>query len=203
MSGDQVLEDPLNEARLLQQLNDPGHPHVISLLQTFEDSVDCWMVLLPLHIQTIFVPTYSFYRIIYLCIQSRFSNWWLYGSLCLTYNRKNIFSLFRWWNLLNAESSLTSFVRPDVSMNLSLDCRFRNSFLTYFHEFKNFLARLKSFVFSTPIFDSWHKGFNRYFRHLIDALFYIHSRHICHLDLSLENLLMDASGSLKVLLSIS
>eukprot|EP00474_Spongospora_subterranea_P009696 CRZ10154.1 hypothetical protein [Spongospora subterranea] len=45
LTGDRVIEDPINEMRLLEQLGNPGHRHVIRLLETLEDDENYWMAL--------------------------------------------------------------------------------------------------------------------------------------------------------------
>ncbi|CEP01776.1 hypothetical protein PBRA_008718 [Plasmodiophora brassicae] len=107
LKGDKVLEDPINEMHLLEQLGDPGHPHVVRLIESLEDDEHYWMVL-------------------------EFAS------------RGELFDV--------------------ISESGRLD--------------ENTAAK--------------------YFLQLAKALEYIHSHNVCHLDLSLENILLDDHGDLKL-----
>ena len=42
MAGDKIMEDPINEVRLLEQLRTPGHRHVVRLIDSLEDEENYW-----------------------------------------------------------------------------------------------------------------------------------------------------------------
>jgi len=53
---------------------------------------------------------------------------------------------------------------------------------------------------NSPQFDYTHtqRKFQGYFREMVEGLSYIHSHNLCHLDFSLENILIDFDGCLKI-----